>query len=98
VSFQILETSDYKSFSWVKQRTASDFVSCHLLKLYSEELKRSSQINLNDLEDYIFQYFKMPGIKILANKYHNILWEYKIRLGDDILVFHSDYSWENLKV
>ena len=97
VSFQILKTDDYKSFTWVKQKKASDLVSGYLLKLYSEELKRSSQVNLNDLENYLFQYFNMPDIKELANKYHNTLWEYKIRLGDDILVFHTDYSWENIK-
>jgi hypothetical protein len=41
-----------------------------MLKLYSEVFKKSPQINLDELEDYLFLYFKMPDISRISMKYN----------------------------
>lgn len=92
VSFRLLEKKG-KNYHWTKKTTLDELNFCLFLKLYSEEFKKSPQINLDDLEDYLFFYYDLPDVNYISRKYHSILWEYTVRMGQKIIVIHDHLEW-----
>jgi len=60
-----------------------------IFNLYSQEILRSPQISLNHLPDFLFNYFDLPNVKTLAQKYNGQYWGYQHRINDDYLVFNG---------
>ena len=96
VDFGILEKQD-KDYTWKRKLKIDELNACYMLKLYAEEFKTSPQINLDDIEDYLFLYFEKPDFEVIAKKYNGILWDYSIRMGQKIIQFRDDYDWVVLK-
>jgi len=59
-----------------------------ILQLFALEILGSPQIFLNHLPRSMFNYFKLPDLKIVAQKYNGELWDYQHRLKDDYLIMH----------
>jgi hypothetical protein len=57
--------------------------------LYSQEFLHSPQVSLNHLPDFIFNYFDLPHLKNLAQKYNGQYWDYQHRMNDDYLIVHD---------
>jgi hypothetical protein len=89
VDFGVLEKEE-KNYNWKTKLPIDESNSCNVLKLYSLELKGSPQINLDDMEDYLFLYFRKPDFGLVAKKYNGVLWDYNIRMGQKIIMFHDD--------
>ncbi|MDI6723126.1 MAG: hypothetical protein QMD61_00615 [Methanobacterium sp.] len=94
VSFGLLEKKG-KEYIWTRKTTLDELNFCLFLKLYSEEFKKSPQINLDDLEDYLFLYYDLPDVNTIAKKYNSVLWEYSIRLGQKVVTFHDQFFWDS---
>lgn len=94
VNFDILERINTKEYTWKNKLFVNEMNACYMLKLYSEEFKKSPQVNLDDLEDYLFLYFTKPDFSQIANKYNAILWEYSVRMGHSVITFHENQFWD----
>jgi len=57
-----------------------------IFNLYSQEILRSPQISLNHLPDFLFNYFDLPNIKSVAQKYNGMDWDNQHRVNDDYLI------------
>lgn len=97
VSFGLLEKKG-NEYIWTQKTTLDELNFCLFLKLYSEEFKKSPQINLEDLEDYLFLYYDLPDVHHIARKYHSILWEYTVRMGQKIIMIHDHFDWDELNL
>lgn len=86
VDFGILEKQD-KQYQWKTKLKIDELNACYMLKLYAEEFKESPQINLDDIEDYLFLYFERPNLSHIAKKFNGIHWDYSIRMGERIIQF-----------
>lgn len=95
IDFDILENID-KKYIWKKKIQIDELNACYMLKMYVNEFKNSPQINLGDLEDYLFLYFEKPDYIKLAKKYNGILWDYSVRMGQRIIQFNEGYDWEKI--
>jgi len=93
VNFDVLKKIDNNRYTGNKRIYTDEKNACYMLKLYSEEFKKSPQINLDELEDYLFLYFKMPDINRISRKYNSVLWEYSVRFGQKLILFHDYYKW-----
>ena len=93
--FGVLKKVAPNRYVWDKRLYIDEKNACYMLKLYSEEFKKSPQINLDELEDYLFLYFKMPDINRIGRKYNTILWEYSVRFGTKQILFHDHYRWDS---
>ena len=62
-----------------------------MLKLYAEDFKESPQINLDDIEDYLFLYFEKPNFNNIAKNFNRDMWDYSIRMGQRIIQFKYEY-------
>lgn len=89
VDFGILEKQD-KQYQWKTKLKIDELNACYMLKLYAEEFKESPQINLDDIEDYLFLYFEKPDFSNLAKKFNGIHWDYSIRMGERIIQFKDE--------
>lgn len=94
VSFGLLEKSG-NEYQWAKKTSLDELNFCLFLKLYSIEFKKTPQINLDDLEEYLFLYYNLPDVNAIAKKYNSILWEYSIRMGQKTIVIHDYFEWNN---
>lgn len=93
VSFDVLKKNSSNKYSWNKLLNVNEMNACFMLKLYSEEYKKSPLIDLDQMEDYLFLYFKMPDIYKLARKYDGKLWEYSVRINQKVILFDKNYDW-----
>jgi len=93
--FGVLKKVAPNKYVWGKRLYIGEKNACYMLKLYSEEFKKSPQINLDELEDYLFLYFKMPDINRIGRRYNTILWEYSVRFGTKQILFHDCYRWDS---
>jgi len=84
VDFGILEKHD-KEYRWIAKLKIDGINACYMLKLYSEEFEESPQINLDNIEDYLFLYFEKPEFRVVAKKYNGILWNYSVRMGQRVI-------------
>ncbi len=60
-----------------------------MLELYSREILQSPQISLNHLPRSIFNYFEIPNLKTVAQKYNGQYWDYQHRIKDDFLLIYK---------
>lgn len=60
-----------------------------MLELYSREVLQSPQISLNHLPEPIFNYFEIPNLKTIAQKYNGEYWDYQHRIKDDFLMVYN---------
>ena len=88
VDFDVLEKCD-KEYKWKNKLGVDELNACYMLKLYAEDFKESPQINLDDIEDYLFVYFTKPDYGQIAKKYNRKLWDYSIRFGQKVITFHD---------
>lgn len=91
VDFGILEIQD-KEYKWKSKLKFNELNACYMLRLYAEEFKKSPQINLDDIEDYLFLYFEKPDLGIISKKYNRRLWNYSIRMGQKFIQLKDDYD------
>ena len=94
VNFDILKRGNNNKYMWDNRLCINELNACYMLKLYSEEYKKSPQVNLNNLESYLFLYFRIPDINKIAKKYNTILWEYSVRLREKMIIFHDYCKWD----
>jgi len=59
-----------------------------ILQLFASEILGSPQISLNHLPRSVFNYFDLPDLKMVAQKYNGELWDYQHRMTDDYLLMH----------
>jgi len=59
-----------------------------MLELYSREILQSPQISLNHLPESLFNYFEMPNVKAVAQKYNGEYWDYQHRTNEDFLMVY----------
>jgi len=93
INFGILKKNSSNKYSWHRLLDVNEMNACYMLRLYSEEYKKSPLINLEEIEDYLFFYFKMPDINKIVREYDGKLWEYSIRINQKVILFDNDYSW-----
>jgi len=61
-----------------------------IFSLYSQEILHSPQISLNHLPEYLFNYFDMPNVKMVAQKFNGQYWDYQHRVNDDYLMVYGN--------
>jgi hypothetical protein len=59
-----------------------------MLQLFAHEIINAPQISLNHLPPALFNYFRMPHLKTIAQKYNGQYWDYQHRVKDDLLIMH----------
>lgn len=59
-----------------------------MLELYSREILQSPQISLNHLPRFTFNYFELPNLKAVAQKYNGECWDYQHRINEDFLMVY----------
>jgi len=59
-----------------------------MLQLFASEIIRSPQISLNHLPQAIFNFFDLPDLKVVAQRYNGDWWEYQHRMADDYLIIN----------
>jgi hypothetical protein len=64
-----------------------------IFNLYSQEILRSPQISLNHLPDFLFNYFDLPNLKTVAQKYNGQYWDYQHRVNDDYLIINDSINY-----
>lgn len=57
--------------------------------LYSQEILHSPQVSLNHLPEFLFNYFDLPNVKNVAQKYNGQYWDYQHRMNDDYLIVND---------
>jgi len=72
IAFDVLKKEDHL-YVWQKPLEVSEKNLCYMLRLYAEEYKKSPQILIDELEAYLFIYFKLPDAGAIGRKYNNIL-------------------------
>lgn len=90
--FDVLRKKN-KNYHLNHKLMVSDMNACYMIKFYGEEYSKTSLINLDEIERYMFMYFDMPDIKSIARKYNGILWEYSIRFDKGFLLFDDHFDW-----
>jgi len=90
--FDILKKQNYV-YKFVKKLKTDDMNICYMLKFYADEYKKSPQIFIDDIEQYMIQYFEIPELGTIARKYNKILWEYSQNLNQRQIIFHKSYRW-----
>lgn len=93
-NFDVLKKKNREKILWNDYLEVNDQNLCYMLKLYSEEFIKSPQIILEDIEDYLFIYFKIPDFNLIAKKYNGALWEYSSQFGRNIINFNEFYNWD----
>ncbi|MFC1592843.1 hypothetical protein ACFL4C_02400 [Candidatus Omnitrophota bacterium] len=60
-----------------------------MFQLFAGEIINSPQVLLNHIPHTLFNYFHLPNIKTLAQKYNGQYWDYQQRVKDDLLVMYE---------
>jgi len=90
-SFDVLKKEKNK-YKRKKLLFVNEMNACYMLKFYSEDYKKSPMINLDEIEDYLFLFFKMPNVEEIVKKYNGKLWEYSVRLNQKVILFNENFS------
>ena len=61
-----------------------------MLCIYAQEVLHSPQVSLNHLPEYLFNYFDLPNVKIVAQKFNGQYWDYQHRVNDDYLIVYDE--------
>lgn len=81
------ETSD--SWKWKDQDRLDNLQTALALFLYSQEYIESDQIMLNDVENFMTQYYELRNMEELAKDYNNELWKYSKMLNRSQIIFQD---------
>jgi len=92
-AFDVLKIDDGNRFSWNKLLNINEMNVCYMLKFYSKEYKKSPLINLDEIEEYLFLYFKMLDINEIIRKFNGRLWEYSIRVNQKVILLDDNFDW-----
>lgn len=90
--FNILKKQNH-NYIWINKLQTDEMNTCHMLKFYSDEYRKSPQIFIDEIEQYILQYFKIPDLGTIGRKYNKKLWEYSQNLNQKQIIFHKSYKW-----
>ncbi|NSW83908.1 MAG: hypothetical protein HPY90_11680 [Syntrophothermus sp.] len=60
-----------------------------MLQLFATEILGAPQISLNNLPRAVFNFFDLPDLRIVAQKYNGQVWDYQHRMADDYLTMYS---------
>lgn len=91
-SFDILKVNK-KNYKWNSQMEINEMNLCYMLKFYANDYKKSPFIIFEDIEEYLFMYFKMPEIIKVVKKYQGKLWEYSVRVNQRIILIDNKFNW-----
>jgi len=94
VFFGILDKENRIKFNWKKKLEVDDLNFVFMIKFYSEILKKSPIININEIERYLFLFFDVPDILNIAKEYNSILWEFSSRFGSNQILFDKSFKWD----
>ncbi|KKN03358.1 hypothetical protein LCGC14_1108490 [marine sediment metagenome] len=94
VNFGVLEKESRNLFKWKNKLKVNDLNFIFMLRFYSEVFKKSPEININELESYLFLYFDTPDVLKVAKKFNSLLWEYSSRFGTNQILFDKSYKWD----
>jgi len=61
-----------------------------MLCLYAQEILHSPQVSLNHLPEYLFNYFDLPNVKVVAQRFNGQYWDYQHRVNDDYLMINDE--------
>jgi len=61
-----------------------------ILSLYAQEILHSPQVSLNHMPEFLFNYFDMPNVKVVAQKFNGQYWDYQHRVNDDYLMVYDE--------
>ena len=61
-----------------------------MLCIYAQEVLHSPQVSLNHLPDYLFNYFDLPNVKVVAQRFNGQFWDYQHRVNDDYLIVYDE--------
>lgn len=61
-----------------------------MLCIYAQEVLHSPQVSLNHLPEYLFNYFDLPNVKIVAQRFNGQYWDYQHRVNDDYLMINDE--------
>ena len=64
--------------------------ACVILKLFALDVLHSPQVSLSDLPKILFNFFEIPDLRAVAQKYNGVHWNYQHRIGGDFLTFYRD--------
>jgi len=95
--FDILQKQDNK-YKWKKPLELNEMHKCYILKFYSQEYKKSPQIFIDEIEEYLLQYFQPINFSNIGKKYNNILWEYSQNINKKQILMHKSYEWNYTKI
>ncbi|HHY32850.1 MAG TPA: hypothetical protein GX515_07505 [Firmicutes bacterium] len=59
-----------------------------ILQLFALEILGAPQVSLTDLPRAVFDFFALPDLRTLAQKYNGQLWDYQHRVTDDLLMVY----------
>jgi len=91
-AFDVLKLNK-NNITWNLPLDINEMNMCYMLKFYSDEYKKSPFIILEDIEEYLFMYFKMPDVLKIIKKYHGKLWEYSVRVNQRIILIDNNFDW-----
>jgi len=93
--FNILKKQKH-NYKWINKLQTDEMNTCYMLKFYSEEYKKSPQIFIDEIEQYIMQYFETPDLETIGRKYNGKLWEYSQSINKKQIIFHKSYTWNKI--
>lgn len=59
-----------------------------MLQLFAGEVLGAPQVSLNNLPRAVFDFFAVPDLRALAQKYNGHLWDYQHRMAEDYLIMY----------
>ncbi|MDN5313305.1 MAG: hypothetical protein PWQ68_2279 [Thermoanaerobacteraceae bacterium] len=83
--FKVVRQEDKKSYL-AKRLKVNEEQTCIILKLYSRDILKSPQLNINALPPALFNYFELGDLRQIAQKYNGQCWDYQHRMNDDFLL------------
>jgi len=92
-AFDVLKINGGNKLRWNKLLNVNEINVCYMLKFYSKEYKKSPLINLDEIEKYLFLYFKMPDINEIIREFNGRLWEYSIRVNQKVILLDDNFDW-----
>lgn len=72
-----------------KKITVNDEQLRILFYLYAQEILHSPQVSLNHLPDFLFNFFNLPNVRDVSQKYNGQYWDYQHRMNDDYLIINE---------
>ena len=82
-------TTDKDKIVLKKRLSVNDEQTRIVLQLFALEIIHAPQISLNHIPQSLFNYFHLPNLKAIAQKYNGQYWDYQQRMKDDLLVIHD---------